>query len=105
MKIESAIDNLLLHIRDYVEERVKLVSLNLHDKGSRTASAIASAIVLFLIGIFTLFFLILALSWCIGTLLHEPFAGFLIVGLFYVLTGIIIYINRDKWIRIPVSNG
>ncbi len=105
MEDKSNIDNLLLHAKDYAEERIKLVNLNLHDKASRALSGVASALVFSVCGIFVLLFLSLALAWWIGKQLDEAFLGFLIVGGAYLLIAIVIYINREKWIRIPVINS
>jgi len=105
METQSKIESLLIHMRDYAEERVKLISLTIHDKVARTISDAASFLIFIVIGLFTLLFLSLALSWWIGRQLEEPFLGFLIVGGFYLLITILIYVNRGKWIRMPVINA
>jgi hypothetical protein len=44
----------------------------------------------------TLFFLSLAASYGIGQLLDNTFLGFLIVGIFYLLLGVIFYALRHR---------
>ena len=105
MKEKSGIENLLLHVRDYAEERIKLMTLNINDKVSMALSDLTSAIIVALLGIFTLLFLSLALAWWLGGQLDNPFLGFLIVGAAYLLITILIYFNRVKWIRKPAINS
>jgi hypothetical protein len=101
----SQVDKLFLHVREYVEARVRLVSLDLHDKASRGASGVAAGIIFLVFGIFILLFFSLAASWWIGRQTGEPFMGFLAVGGFYLVIGLLIYINRNSWIRKPVINA
>jgi glycerol uptake facilitator-like aquaporin len=104
MEAKSKIDNLFIHVKDYLEERVKLISLNLHEKTSKAVSNVASGLIMFILAIFILLFLSLAASWWIGRALEEPALGFLIVGAFYILLTTLIYMNRAKWIGVPLMN-
>lgn len=103
MEDKFKLESLFAHARDYVEERIKLVNLNIHDKASRSVSGIAAALIFLIFGLFVLLFLSLALSWWIGQML-EPYLGFLIVGGAYLIIATLFYVNREKWIKLPVMN-
>jgi len=45
------------------------------------------------------------MAWWIGQTLEQPFLGFLIIGGFYLLLVLLVYANREKWIRTPVVNA
>ena len=102
---KSKIDTLFGHIREYVEQRIKLVNLDVHYKTSKAVSGMASVFAILLLGIFVLLFLSLALSWWIGNELNAISLGFLIVGGIYFFIVMVVYINRDKWITLPVINS
>ncbi len=104
-EIKFNLDSFFGHIKDYAEERLNLVVLNLTDKVSKTVSGIGSVLVVTIFSIFALVFLSTALAWWIGQSLDSPALGFLIVGVFYVLLAIVLFANRDKWIYTPVANA
>jgi hypothetical protein len=104
MEEKSKVDSLLLHAKEYVEERIRLVTLEIHDKVTRTLSGIVMSVIISLLSIFVILFFSFALAWWIGRELEGIYIGFLVVGGFYLLVAILIYVNRDKWIATPVMN-
>lgn len=59
-------------------------------------SAFSHILLIGMAALLTLFFLSFAASYGIGQLLDNTFLGFLIVGVFYLLLGIIFYRLRRK---------
>ena len=43
-------------------------------------------------------------AYLIGSKLDNLSYGFFIIGGFYALVGLLVFINREKWIQVPVSN-
>src|SRR5690606_9096914 len=62
----------------------------------KSVSALAKWVCLGFIALLALFILSFAASYGIGQALNNTFYGFLIVGLFYVLVGILFYLLRKK---------
>ncbi len=62
----------------------------------KSISALAKWVCLGFIALLALFILSIAASFGIGQALDNTFYGFLCVGLFYVLVGIIFYLLRNK---------
>jgi len=105
MEEGAKIDRLISHTKEYGEERLKLIILNLKEKVSGVLSNALSALVLFVLVILTVLFVSIALAWWIGLELQQPLLGFLVVGGIYLLASILVYVKREKWIKTPVVNG
>jgi uncharacterized membrane protein YqjE len=92
-KVDSLLDNLT----GYVESRVELLKVEV--KEDLTKGLAQGVGYLFIAFIFALF--ITFLSIAVALLLGERFgnfAGFAIVGSFYLIAGIVLWFSRDKLI-------
>lgn len=91
------VDSLLSNLSGYVETRVELLKIEVKEE---LAKSLSQAILYFLMAFFIAFFLTF-LSIGIALLISSRlggFAGFSIVGAFYLLAGLILYFNRKKLI-------
>lgn len=104
MEEKTRLDSLLLHAREYIEERIRLATLEIHDVVSRTLSGIVISLIITLLAILVVLFFSIALAWWIGREFADIYVGFLIVGALYLIIAIVIYLNREKWITMPVMN-
>ena len=91
------LNELIQHIRSYVEKRLEILEIDIQEKASRLLSAFVSdGIGLMLIALAGLFVLIAA-GFGIGYLLENTALGFLIVGLVLFLLGIYLFkFKRNK---------
>jgi len=105
MEEPAVVERFLSHAREYAEERLKLIVLNLQHKMSLVLSRTMSLVVIMIVSIFTLAFLSIGLAWWIGIQLQQTFLGFMIVGGAYLVIAIVIYVNREKWIEGPVIHA
>jgi len=105
MEEKIKIERLAANVKDYAEERINLIMLNAQEKSAKAIAGTASVLIIIVLGIFTLAFLSFALAWFIGQMLEQPYLGFLIVGGIYLLIGILLWVNREKWIGFPVMNA
>ncbi|WP_298396888.1 hypothetical protein [Flavobacterium sp.] len=97
-------DLLFDKIEKYTDTSIDLIKLNAVEKSADVLSSLTSSIVVFIIfAMFTLFVNI-GVSLFIGKLLNENYLGFLIVSTFYLVVGILVYYNRHKLIKTPLSN-
>jgi hypothetical protein len=98
--LKTVIDDL----NDYVETRIDLVKFKTIDNSATVLSTLATGIVITL-GIFLfLFLLCIGLSFYLGELLGKSYYGFFLVGGFFSLAIIILYLNRQKWLRGPFAD-
>ena len=105
MEEKIKIERLVSNVKDYAEERLNLIMLSMQEKTAKAIAGTATVLIVIVLGVFTLAFLSFALAWFIGQQLEQPFLGFLIVGGVYLLTAILLWVNRVRWIGSPVMNA
>jgi hypothetical protein len=104
MEKESNIEGILFKTGEYIETRADLFKLKAIGTSSNAMASITWRIAILSISMFSLFFLNIGLSIWIGNVLGQLFYGFFIVGTFYLLTGLVIYLFRHAWIKTPVKD-
>ena len=82
--------------RSYMESSGEYYKLKSFKFLMRGITSFAKIAVVGTVGLLALFFLSLAASFGIGQALDNTFYGFLCVGGFYMLIGIILYLLRDR---------
>lgn len=88
----------------YTSTSVKLLKLNAVDKTSDLVASLSLVTALIaILAIFSLFINI-AISLYLGKILNDYALSFLIVSGFYLFIGILVFIFREKWIKIPIGN-
>lgn len=104
-KTFEKVEELAGTVKEYVNTRIESAKLSIAEKSSAViANVIAGLIVA---GVFLLFFLFgsIALAFGLGEWIGATWAGFLIVAVFYLLIGIIVWFARIKLIRLPLMNA
>jgi hypothetical protein len=99
------IEDLFDHAREYVNIRVGEAKLILAEK---TSAILAQVIATTVVNVFFLLFLIFASvagAFALSHWLNNTWLGFLLVAVFYLLIGLIIWGARERLIRIPVMNA
>ena len=82
-------------IRSYIENTGEYYKLQGFKIGMRSITSFAKMLMLGSIALLALFMLSFAAAYGIGLWLENTFFGFLFVGLFYILMGIIFYLYRN----------
>lgn len=104
-QIKDKAKDIFDNVKDYFEARWNLGVLNASSKVADTISSFTSILIMVIIGTIVLIFMSLSVAWLIGERLNSPALGFFCVGLFYVLVGIIVFIIKDKYIKLPIINS
>ncbi len=86
------LDNLV----KYLEVNVELIKLDTKETLIRIIAKMMKAIVMMILGSFTLLFISLALAFYLDKLLGSAFYGFFIVGLFYLMLFVIFWLSHKK---------
>lgn len=105
MEENNKVERLLGNIKEYAETRYDIILLNSQEKLSDVLSSVTTAVVLAICSLFVILFASIGAAWLIGKALHDPSIGFFIVGGFYLIITLLIFYNRDQWIRNPVTNS
>jgi hypothetical protein len=99
------IEELAGNARDYINTRVEVVKLNAAAKVSSVTSNLIAGIIVAVVFVFFLFFGGMAAGFALGEWLGKTYWGFLIVAGLFLLAGIIVWIARERMIRIPIMNA
>ncbi len=89
---------------DVAETKVELWKLRATGKISEAVSSMISKIALVLLAGVALIILSFGVAYWLGTELGNVYYGFFIVGGFYALAGLFVFLFRKSWINGPVSN-
>ena len=99
------------HIEDFVskagdlaETKVELWKLRAAGKISETISSLISVIAIAILIAVAITVVSLGIAFWIGSEMGKVSYGFFIVGGFYGVAGLLVYLFRKKWIKNPVSN-
>lgn len=84
---------------------IELIKLKTVDKSADVISSLASRLVVVLFVVFIVVNLNIGIALWIGDLMHKTYYGFLIVGAFYTLAGLIFYLFRKVWVEKPLRNS
>lgn len=98
--IEKLIDN----VSEAAEVKIELLKLKAAGKISGTLSGLVAMIMVMVFAGVALTILSFGLAYWISSLLDNVYAGFFIVGAFYALVGLLVYVNRQNWVQRPLSN-
>lgn len=102
--IATNIDKLYQKAEQYSKTTLELVKLKTIDKTSDIISSLAvSLIMILIVAIFTMFINIGVALW-LGAVFNNIAMGFFMVSGFYLIVGLIVYLNRQCLIKTPVNN-
>lgn len=101
----TSVESLFERAEQYGKTSIELLKLKAIDTSADVLSTLITRLVI--IAFVTLFVLILSIGialW-IGETLGKAYYGFFVVTGFYGVIGIVLYIFRKQWIKMPVSNS
>ncbi|MDF2438382.1 MAG: hypothetical protein K0Q95_2758 [Bacteroidota bacterium] len=105
MEEQNKLEKMVSDIKEYAETRFDIIVLNTQDKATHVISSIATSVIMGVLGFFILIFLSIGGAWSLGEYFNSPSIGFFSVAGFYLLVTILLYVNREKWIKMPIINS
>jgi hypothetical protein len=105
MASTESIKTLIDKSKDYLDTQIELTKLKTIDKSADVLSTVVVMISMIFIGALFIVFISIATALMLGRSLGAYQYGFYIVGGFYALILLLLYIQRDKWIKTPIANG
>ena len=105
MEEKSKLETMFGNMKEYAETRFDIVVLNAQDKATNVIASVVSSAVMGMLGIFILLFASIGGAWALGEYLHSPSIGFFAVAGFYLVVAVLLFLNREKWIRTPIINS
>jgi hypothetical protein len=98
----SPLEKLLHDAKEYVTIQRQLISTVVSKKGADVAYIVVAGALFVLLGLFIAIFLSFTLAYGLALLLDNVFLGFLIVTLLYILIFVMLWIFKDRLIKIPI---
>lgn len=98
------LESILTKAGEVAETKVELWKLRAADKISETVSSVISKVAIVLLAGVALMILSFGAAYWLGSELGNIYYGFFIVGGFYALAGLLVFIFRESWIKGPISN-
>ncbi|WP_445731410.1 hypothetical protein [Mariniflexile sp.] len=102
--IATNIELLYEKAKSYAEINIELVKLNAIDKTSDIVSSVLARLLVIMVVAMFFLFVNIALSLYLGELLGKYYLGFLLVSGIYLIVALILHYNRDKIIKVPITN-
>ena len=101
----SPVESLIDRVKSYVETRIDLLRLKAIDKSSSFLSLLISMIVVILVSFISVIMISVGIALLLSELLGRSYYGFFIVGGFYLITGLVLFSLREKWLKKPIANS
>ena len=105
MNTTESIKTLVDQSKDFLETKIELTKLKAIDKSADVVSTAIVMVSMIFIGSLFIVFISIAAALMLGNWLGSAHYGFLIMGGVYGLLLLLIYLQREKWIKIPIANG
>lgn len=100
----SSVEELLSKSKEYFNTRIELFKLKAIDKASNMLSSAIIVILFTVSAVLGLIMISVGVSLYLGKLLGSNHYGFLIVGGFYIIAGLILFAFKKQIIKVPFSN-
>lgn len=100
----NLIESLIGNSKEYVDTRLNLLKLKAVDKSSDLVSSVLSFLPLILTFVIVFILLNIGIALLIGDLLGKAYLGFLILTALYIITGLVLYSQRNKMFKVPFAN-
>lgn len=99
------LDRLVDDTRSYIQTRTRLLKLQVVAKGSEMSGALVAQLTFVFLWLTVSAFLSISLALYLGEYFGKTYYGFLCVAGIYLIVLTILYLNRERWIKKPVSNA
>ena len=104
-KTFARVEELADHVKEYVNNRIASVKLSVAEKTSAVLSNIIAMIIVLTVFVFFIVFAGIGLAFVFAKLTGEYYWGFLIVAGIYLLIGFLVWVLKEKLIRLPIMNA
>lgn len=103
--MKQEISDLIDKTKEYVNVRADILKLTAAEKTSKAIAAAVVGSILLVCGLFALLFLSFFAGYYISEKMGNPAIGFLIVALFYIIVGLLIFFTKANMIEKPIINS
>lgn len=98
------ISQLLAEIKHYVELRSESIQIDFVSKISRLLTVLVLFAILFMLCALAVMFISMTVAAALTSIVGSQALAYALIVLCYVIIGIIILLNRKKWIELPITH-
>lgn len=102
--MKQEISDLIDKTKEYVKVRADIIKLTAAEKTSKAVAAIVVGSILLICSLFALLFLSFFAGFYISEKMDNSYYGFLVVALFYIIIGLIVFFTKSGMIEKPIIN-
>ena len=100
----TSVEELFYKLKDYADTRLDLLKLKSINKVSGFLSMLIVSVILLVLLSLVLVCITIGLALLIGMWLGSTYWGFFIMGILYIIIGLVLYSSRNKLLKTPVAN-
>lgn len=104
IKETNIFEDLFRRLKEYLSSQLELLRLKSLRQITGVLSSLILAILMVLIGFLVLVFLSLGVALYLSAVIGVSYAGFFIVGGFYLFAGVVLVVFKKKILKVPLSN-
>ncbi|MDP5091949.1 MAG: hypothetical protein NWQ17_01480 [Polaribacter sp.] len=101
----TSIISLFERAEDFSKTNIELYKLNVTKTSAEVISSIVASLAIFSMVALSLLIINIGLAFWIGKLLNDTFYGFFVIGGFYAIFALLLFIFRNHWIKNPLSES
>ncbi len=104
IKTSDVVSDLVKNSKEYIDTNLNLIKLDIAEKFSALLCGFLTVALLIFFFLIASIFIGISVALILSIYTGSAIISFLIVALLYFLIGLVIWIKRDKLIRIPLMN-
>lgn len=101
---QTSVEELFYKIKDYGDTRLDLFKLKSINKAAGLLSTVITSLVVFMLVFLVIICVSIGLALLIGQWLGAYYYGFFIIAVVYLITGLVLFSNKTKMIKTPISD-
>jgi len=101
---KTMLSDLLEKLSDYVETRMEIIALKLTDKATNLVANFLTIVILCIVFGAGVILLSIGAAILINNAMHSNWMGFIIMGILYIIVGLILLATKTKLIHLPILN-
>ncbi|MEO5649772.1 MAG: phage holin family protein [Ginsengibacter sp.] len=98
------VEELFYKLKDYGDTRLDLFKLKSINKVSGFLSSLITSVVLMVLLFLVILCITIGAALLLGSLTGSAYYGFFIMAGIYIIIGLVLFYNKDKAIKTPISN-
>ena len=98
------VEELFYKLKDYGDTRLDLFKLKSINKVSGFLSSLITSVVLMVLLFLVVLCITIGAALLLGSLTGSAYYGFFIMAGIYIIIGLVLFYNKDKAIKTPISN-